>query len=229
MTTIRSSTLLVILLIALDLSPANLAAQDTVKRDAHEMHRLHKDPKAYIGMLDDPKRDAYQKPHEVLTALNLKPGEVIADIGAGSGYFTFRLAHHVGAKGIIYAVDVSPDMIRHINRRSRELKTNNIVSILADPDDPLLPEQSVNRFFICDVWHHVENQTKYLALMKKMLKPGGAIVMIDFHKKELPLGPPMRMKIAREDLIRQMESSGFRLSKEHTFLPYQYFLTFASK
>ncbi len=225
----RTRAVLLLSLIAAAPVPANLSAQDAAKRDAHEMHRLHTDPKAYIDMLDDPKRDAYQKPHEVLAALNLKPGEVIADIGPGSGYFTFRLAHHLGAKGKVYAVDVSPDMIRHINRRIRDLKANNIVSVLADPDDPLLPDQSVNRFFVCDVWHHVENQTKYLALMKKMLKPGGEIVMIDFHKKELPFGPPLQMKIAREDLIKQMESNGFRLSKEHTFLPYQYFLIFTPK
>jgi ubiquinone/menaquinone biosynthesis C-methylase UbiE len=159
----------------------------------------------------------------------LKPGEVVADIGAGSGYFTFHLARHVGEKGKVYAVDVSPDMILHINRRIRDAKATNVVSILADPADPLLPDQSVNRFFICDVWHHVENQTKYLSLMKKMLKPGGEIVMIDFHKKELPFGPPLQMKIAREDLIKQMASNGFRLTKEHTFLPYQYFLVFVPK
>ena len=101
--------------------------------------------------------------------------------------------------------------------------------ILVDPDDPLLPDRSVNRFFICDVWHHVENQTKYLAMMKKMLKPGGEIVMIDFDKKDLPLGPPLQMKIAREDLIKQMNGNGFKLTKEHTFLPYQYFLVFTAK
>ena len=226
---IRNLALLVIRLIAVALLPATLSAQDNVKRDAHEMHRLHTDPKAYIGALEDPKRDAYQKPHEVLTALNLKPGEIVADIGAGSGYFTFRIAHHVGAKGKVYAVDVSPDMIRHVNRRIRDLKTTNVVSILADPDDPLLAEQSINRFFICDVWHHVANPSSYLATLKKMLKPGGEIVMIDFHKKELPFGPPMHMKIAREDLIKQMETNGFRLTKEHTFLPYQYFLVFVPK
>ena len=204
-------------------------AQDAVKRDPHKMHELHNDPKSYVDALEDPKRDAYQKPHEVLTALNIKPGEVIADIGAGSGYFTFRLSHHVGDKGKIYAVDVSSDMVRHVNRRIRATKATNVVTVLADPDDPLLPDRSVNRFFICDVWHHVENQTKYLSLMKKMLKPGGEVVMIDFHKKELPFGPPMQMKIAREDLIKQMESNGFKLSKEHTFLPHQYFLVFAPK
>jgi arsenite methyltransferase len=210
-------------------SPVWVMAQDPIQRDQHQMHRLHRDPKAYIGALEDPKRDAYQKPHEVLTALNLKPGEVIADIGAGSGYFTFRLSHHVGDKGKVYAVDVSPDMILHINRRIRELKANNVISLLADPDDPLLPEASVNRFFFSDSWHHIENQTKYLSAIKKMLKPGGEIVMIDFHKKELPVGPPLQMRIAREDLIKQMESNGFRLLKEHTFLPYQYFLVFLPK
>ena len=101
-------------------------------------------------------------------ALGVKPGEVIADIGAGSGYFTFRLAHHVGDRGKVYAVDVSPDMIRHVNRRIRELKTTNVVSILADPDDPLLPDGSVNRFFLSDSWHHIENQTNYLSLVKKI-------------------------------------------------------------
>ena len=209
--------------------PITVLAQDAAKRDQQQMHELHNDPKAYIGALEDPKRDAYQKPHEVLTALNIKPGEVIADIGAGTGYFSFRFAHFVGDKGKVYAVDVSPDMIRYINRRSRETKTTNVVTVLADNDDPLLPDQSVNRFFICDVWHHVDNQTKYLSLMKKMLKPGGEVVMIDFHKKELPLGPPPQMKIAREDLIKQLEANGYRLSKEHTFLPYQYFLVFAPK
>lgn len=221
--------LLIIILAALALLPANITAQDAVSRDASQMHRLHNDPKAYIGALEDPQRDAYQKPHEVLTALNLKPGEVIADIGAGSGYFTFPIAHHLGPEGKVYAVDVSPDMILHLNRRIRDLKTTNVVSVLADPDDPLLPEQSVNRFFICDVWHHIENPSKYLGMIKKMLKPGGQVIMIDFHKKELPFGPPMKMKIAREDLIKQMESNGFRLAKEHSFLPYQYFLVFVPK
>lgn len=205
------------------------AAQDPAKRDHKQMQHLHNDPKAYMKALEDPRRDEYQKPHEVMHALGIKPGEIIADIGAGTGYFTFHLARHVGAKGKVYAVDVSPDMIRHINRRIRDGKTANVVTVLADNDDPLLPDGSVNRFFICDVWHHVENQTKYLSLMKTIIKPGGEIVMIDFHKKELPFGPPTEMKIAREDLIKQMETNGFRLAKEHTFLPYQYFLVFTAK
>ena len=219
----------IISLLAMLALPLSAPAQDALKHDHQQIHQLHRDSRAYIGMLDDPKRDAYQKPHEVLTVLAIEPGEVIADIGAGSGYFTFRLAHHVGDKGKVYAVDISPDMIRHLNRRIRELKAMNVTAILADADDPLLADASIDRFFFSDSWHHIENQSKYLSLIKKMLKPGGEIIMIDFHKKELPVGPPMQMKIAREDLIRQMGSNGFRHTKEHTFLPYQYFLEFVPK
>jgi arsenite methyltransferase len=204
-------------------------AQDAVKRDQHQMHRLHRDPEAYIRALEDPQRDAYQKPREVITALGLKSGEIVADIGAGSGYFTFRLAQHVGDKGKIYAVDVSPDMILHINRRVRELKATNIVSILADADDPLLFDGSIDRFFFSNSWHHIEAPTKYLSQVKRMLKPGGEVVIIDFHKKDLPVGPPLQMKIAREDVIKQMDTNGFRLAMEHTFLPYQYFQVFVLK
>lgn len=194
-------------------------------RDHHQMHRMHADPEAYIAALEDPTRDAYQKPHEVMQALAIRPGEVVADIGAGSGYFTVRLAHHVGPEGRIYAVDVSPDMVRHLNRRIRDLGLRNVSSILAPPDDPLVPEP-VDRFLIVNVWHHIEDQAGYLAHMKKQLKPGGQVVMIDFHKRELPVGPPEGMKIAKEDLIRQMTEHGFAVAAEHTFLPYQYFLVF---
>ncbi len=203
-------------------------AQDTKPLTHEEMHRLHQDPKAYIAMLEDPARDAYQKPHEVITALDLKPGEVVADIGSGSGYFTLRIAAHVGAAGRVYGVDIDPAMVRHLNRRVRDAGLQNVHVLLADPDDPLLPEP-VDRFLIVDTWHHIEDQAKYLGMMHKLLKPGGQVIMIDFQKKELPLGPPLAMKIAREDLIRQMETNGFHVVKEHTFLPYQYFLVFEAK
>lgn len=189
------------------------------------VHRLHGDPAAYIKALEDPARDAYQKPHEVIEALALKPGEIVADIGSGSGYFTLRMARHVGDTGHVYGVDVNADMIRHLNERIRDAGVLNVSTILARPDDPLLP-QPVDQFVIVDVWHHVEDQPKYLGLMKRHLKPGGQVVMIDFHKRDLPVGPPLAMKIAREDLIAQMTAHGFTLAREHTFLPYQYFLVF---
>jgi ubiquinone/menaquinone biosynthesis C-methylase UbiE len=204
-------------------------AQDQQPRSHQEMHHLHGDTKAYIAMLEDPGRDAYQKPAEVLAALDIKPGETIADIGSGSGYFTVRFAKQVGEQGRVFAVDVDPELVRHLNRRLRDAGVRNVQTVLAEPDDPLLPDASIDRFAIVDTWHHIEKQADYLALLKRMLKPGGQVVMIDFQKRELPFGPPLQMKIAREDLVRQMEAAGFRLAKEHTFLTYQYFLVFTAR
>jgi len=205
----------------------NGAAQESAT--PAEMHRRHHDPAAMIRALDDPARDAYQKPEEVVAALGLRAGDVVADIGAGTGYFTVRLARAVGETGRVYAVDVSPDMIRHINRRVRDEGLHNVVPVLADPDDPLLPDASVDWFVIVDTWHHIEDQEVYLRHLKRMLRPGGHVVHIDFQKRELPVGPPMSMKIGREDLVHQMQAAGFRLEREHDFLPYQYFLVFAAE
>lgn len=203
-----------------------LPAQQNSRLSPEEMHRLHQNSKAYIAFLEDPQRDEYQKPHEVIMALDLKEGERIADIGAGSGYFAFRIAQHLGPSGRVYAVDINPDMIIHMNRVIRDRGITNVTTILAPPDDPLLPDHSVDRFFICDTWHHIQDRTGYLARMKRMLEPKGQIVMIDFQKRELPVGPPAGMKIAKQDFIAQMRANGFELAKEHDFLPYQYFLVF---
>ena len=206
--------------------PSLAFAQSPAPRTPEEMRLVHRDTKAYIAMLEGPARDAYQKPDEVIRALALKPGEAVADIGSGSGYFTLRLAQAVGDTGHVYGVDIDPDLIRYLNRRIRDSGLRNVQTVLSEPDDPLLPDRSIDRFLIVDTWHHIENQERYLALMKKLLKPGGEIVMIDYQKRELPVGPPLSMKIARADLVRQMVENGFRLAKEHTFLPYQYFLVF---
>jgi predicted methyltransferase len=215
------------LALAAALAPVALHAQAATT--PHEMHRRHADPTAYVASLDDPARDAWQKPDEVLKALALEPGEAVADIGAGSGYFTARLARAVGETGRVYAVDVSPEMVRHLNRRLRDAGVRNVSSVLADPDDPLLPDASVDRVVIVDTWHHIEDQPRYLGLLKRALRPGGQVVHIDFQKRDLPVGPPAGMKIAREDLVKQMEAAGFRLAAEHGFLPYQYFLVFEGR
>jgi ubiquinone/menaquinone biosynthesis C-methylase UbiE len=205
---------------------AALALQDATPRGHEAMHRLHRDPQAYVAMLEDPARDAYQKPAEVVRALGLRPGEAVADVGSGSGYFALRLAAAVGPAGRVYAVDVDPDMVRHLNRRVRDAGADNVRSVLAPPDDPLLPDASVDRFFVCNTWHHIDDQAKYLGLMKRMLRPGGEVVMIDFKKEQTPSGPPLEMRIAKDTLVKQLEGAGFRLAAEHGFLPYQYFLVF---
>lgn len=199
-------------------------AQETAS--PHEMHQRHRNPQAMMAALEDPARDEYQRPQEVIEALALRKGEVVADIGSGTGYFAVRFARGVGEAGSVYAVDVSPDMVRHLNRRLRDHGIRNVVTVLAEPDDPLLPDASIDRFVIVDTWHHIEDQAGYLEKMKRMLRPGGQVVHIDFKKGELPVGPPPGHKIAREDIVAQMEGAGFRLTAEHDFLPYQYFLVF---
>ena len=215
-------------LAALLVSQTMASAQNPPKT-MEEMHKLHQNSKAYIALLEDPARDAYQKPHEVVMSLGLKEGETVADIGAGSGYFAFRFANHVGENGRVYAVDINPDMIIFMNRRIRDMKVKNMVTVLAVPDDPLLMDASIDRFFICETWHHIQDQTKYMTLMKKMLKPGGQVIIIDFQKRDLPVGPPDEMKVAREVVIKQFQDAGFQLAKENTFLLYQYFLIFTVK
>jgi len=163
------------------------------------MHRLHQDSTAYIAMLEDPARDAYQKPAEVVAALALKAGEVVADIGAGSGYFTLRMAKEVGPTGRVYAVDVSPEMVVHLNRRLRDAGVTGVQTILAAPTTRCCPTPRWTASFVCDTWHHIDDQAKYLGLMKRMLRPGGQVVMIDFQKRDLPVGPPLSMKIAQGD------------------------------
>jgi arsenite methyltransferase len=212
------------------LLPALLVAQNTPKqKTAEEIHKMHQDSKAYISMLENPQRDAEQKPDEVIAAMNLKEGETLADIGAGSGYFAFRFARKVGDSGRVYAVDINSDMILYMNRSIRDRKLKNVTTILSDPNDPLLAEASIDRFFICNTWHHIGDRNQYMALMRKMLKPGGQIIVLDYRKEPLPVGPPPEMKMAREEVIKEMESGGFKLGKEHTFLPYQYFLVFVPR
>jgi arsenite methyltransferase len=220
---------LVLILVGFAVGQALATAQTSALSSTQEMTRLHQDSKAYLARLDAPMREAYQKPQEVVAALNIRAGEVIADIGAGSGYFTFRLARAVGETGRVYAVDVSPDMILHLNRRVRELNSRNVLTVLCAPDDPLLADASVNRFFICDTWHHINGHAQYLALLKRMLKPGGQVIMVDFKKAKTPVGPPMELRIDRDDLVRELEANGFQLAGEHTFLEYQYFLIFTVK
>jgi ubiquinone/menaquinone biosynthesis C-methylase UbiE len=220
---------IILILVGFALGQLVAIGQNTLLSSTQEMHRIQQDSKAYIARLEDPMRDGYQKPAEVVKALQIREGEVVADIGAGSGYFTFRLAEAVGKTGRVFAVDVNPDLIRHLNRRVRDLKAGNVVTILCAPDDPLLCDGSVDRFFICDTWHHIEGHAKYLALLKRMLKPGGQVIMVDFKKVKTPVGPPMGLRIDRADLVREMETNGFRLAEEHTFLEHQYFLIFTVK
>ena len=177
-------------------------------------------------VLENPGRDAWQKPDEVVAALGLRPGQTAADIGAGSGYFSVRLARAVGPEGKVYAADIQQDLIDLLAKRKQELHLPALHPLLGQPGDPKLPDASVDLVFICDVLHHIEGREAYYAKLRRALKPGGRIAIVDFHKRELPVGPGVAMKIAREDAVAELAQAGFALAAEHDFLPYQYFLVF---
>ena len=172
---------IILMLVCLALGQAIAVAQNTALSSTQEMHRIQQDSKAYIARLEDPMRDGYQKPAEVVKALKIKEGEVIADVGAGSGYFSFPFARAVGPSGRVYAVDVNADMVRHMNRRIRDLKATNVATVLCPFDDPLLMDGAIDRVFICDTWHHIPAHPAYLERLRRALRPGGQIVIIDFH------------------------------------------------
>ncbi|MFM9886913.1 MAG: class I SAM-dependent methyltransferase [Burkholderiales bacterium] len=170
-------------------------------------------------ILENPERDAWQRPGQVIAALRLRPDEVVADIGAGTGYFTRRF---VPLAKSVYAVDVDPKLLDVITRG----KPPNVIPVLAARDDPRLPKETIDTVFICDVLHHIENRPAYYEKLRQGLRPNGRIVIVDFHKRDLPVGPPVAMKLAEKDVIDEFTRAGFRLTRHYDDLPYQYMLEF---
>lgn len=193
----------------------------SLAQSEHQHHMPHS-AEEYAKILNDPARDQWQKPHEVVMSLGLRPDEVIADIGAGTGYFARRFAHHAGT---VYAIDIDPKLLEMTKKDAPA----NLKTILAVPDDPRLPKASVDTIFLCEVLHHIQNRAAYLPKLKQALKPGGRVVNIDFYKKELPVGPPVSMKLSEEQVIAEFKAAGFRLQKKFDFLPYQYYLVFTEE
>lgn len=203
---------------------ALLMAPFAARAQTHATHRHDfKGAEQWAKSFDDPKRDAWQKPHEVIQALVLAPASVVADIGAGTGYFAVRLAHMV-PQGKVYAVDTEPDMVAWLGKRAREAGLANLVAHKAAPASAGLPEP-VDLALLVDVYHHVEGRVAYFRNLRSMLKPGGRIAVIDF-RATAPMGPPKAARIAPERVKAEMVEAGFRLSREHGFLPHQFFLVF---
>ena len=175
----------------------------------------------WAKIFDDPKRDVWQKPHEVIQALKLKPDAIIADIGSGTGYFSARFAHMV-PRGRVYGLDTEPDMVKYLAERAKREGLKNITAVQAKPGDPRLPEKA-DVVILVDVYHHVENREQYFRQLQQSLKPGGRLAVIDF-KMDSPKGPPKAARIAPEQVKAELQRAGYRLTEEHGFLPNQYFL-----
>ncbi|HEX9685417.1 MAG TPA: methyltransferase domain-containing protein, partial [Burkholderiales bacterium] len=181
------------------------------------------DAEKWSRVFDDPKRDAWQKPHEVIQALALKPDAVVADIGSGTGYFSARIAN-MTPKGRVYGVDTEPDMVKYLADRAKREGLKNVTAVAGAPNDPRLPEKA-DLIILVDVYHHVGDRERYFRQLQKSLKPGGRIAVIDF-RMDSPVGPPQSARIAPERVKDELKRAGYALAQEHAFLPNQYFLVF---
>lgn len=190
-------------------------------------HHTFEDIEKWIKLFEDPKRKEWQKPDEVVKQLNLKPGDVVADIGAGTGYFTRLFAIAVGPDGKALGLDTEPNMVHYMREDARKRNLTNYIPRLVKPDDPRLELNSADVIFICNTLHHVEDRVNYLKIISKSLKQNGRIVIVDYYKRPLPVGPKsLEMKIAKEQVISEFQEAGYRLKRSLDFLPYQYFLEF---
>jgi len=180
---------------------------------------------AYIAFLERSDREKWQKPDLVVAHLGLKGDERVADLGAGSGYFTFRLAKAL-PEGSVMALDIEPEMVRHIHHRSKSESIDNIEARIIAPDDPGI-DASVDLVFVCDVLHHVQQRHAWLRRLHDEMKAGARLALIEFREGDLPEGPPEQLKITRAELLKEMDAAGFALIQDQSeLLPYQTFLVF---
>jgi ubiquinone/menaquinone biosynthesis C-methylase UbiE len=179
---------------------------------------------AYEGI----SRDQWQQPQKVIAALKIQPGAVIADLGSGSGYFTFRLADAAGPKGKVYAVDVDPDMVGLVTKTAQEKPQSNIEPILAKPDNPLLPKAAVDLIFTSNTYHHIDDRVNYFSNLRQFLSPGGRVAIIEFDRRGWLQGL-LRHYTPSEFVQREMEQAGYSLQQSFDFLDRQSFLIFVPR
>lgn len=187
------------------------------------MHHKFDDPERYAKSFDDPARDAWQMPDRVIAALALARDARVADIGAGTGYFTVRVARAMPG-GTVYAVDIEPTMIEHVRKRAAAERLTNIVPLVASATSANLPAP-VDAILIVDTYHHLPNRLAYFADLKKSLTAGGRIAIVDF-RKDSPEGPPPEFRFEAEQIIAEMRQAGYDLAARHDFLPRQHYLIF---
>ena len=182
-------------------------------------------PPSDLGLLDAPDRDLWQKPDQIMDAMGIADASVVADIGAGSGWFTIRLARRVGPRGLVYAEDVQKEMINAISRRVSREGLTNVRPVLGLKNDPRLP-QPVDAVLIVDAYHEVENRVAMLASLARALKPQGRIGVVDFKLDGTGPGPSPEERVSPDVVVKDAAEAGLRLIRQEPFLQYQYFLIF---
>jgi len=190
----------------------------------HQSHRFD-NPEEWAKAFDDPKRAEWQKPDEVVKALVLKPDMKVVDLGAGTGYFSVRLARAVPA-GIVYAVDLEPKMVAYLAERAKSLSLANLKAVQGSATSANLPEP-VDLVLLVNVYHHIDDRAAYVRNLGKSLKPGGRIAIIE-TTPEAPVGPPKAMRMSADNVEKEMKAAGFSRVERADFLPQQSFQIFQS-
>jgi SAM-dependent methyltransferase len=180
----------------------------------------------WAKQFDDPARDVWQKPDEVLDALRLERTAVVADVGAGTGYFSVRIAERV-PEGRVFAIDIEPDMVRYLQERAKHEHLSALMPVLASAASPNLPEP-VDLVLLVDTYHHIDNRVPYFASLRAALRPGGRLAIVDF-KADSPNGPPPEHRIPPEQVTAELSGAGYSLLAAHMILPRQYFLVFQAR
>jgi ubiquinone/menaquinone biosynthesis C-methylase UbiE len=170
------------------------------------MHHGFKNAEDWAKVFDDPARDAWQQPDRVVAAMELAPTMTVADIGAGTGYFTVRIARAV-PQGTVIGTDLEPDMIRYMTDRAKREGLTNLRAQLTPADDPQLAATSIDRILIADVWHHVDHRAAYATKLAAALKPGGAIAIVDFQL-DAKRGPPAKFRLAPDEVLADFTAAG---------------------
>ena len=179
-----------------------------------------------LGMLEGPDREAWQRPDQIMDALGIGDGSVVADLGAGGGWFTVRLAKRVGPNGLVYAEDIQPQMIEAIHRRVAREGLGNVVPVLGNADNPALPPSSVDAALMVDTLYEVENRQQLLTNVRDALKVGGRLGVVEYRSDGGGPGPAPEERMPSQQVVRAAEAAGFRLLRHEQFLPYQYLLIF---
>jgi cyclopropane fatty-acyl-phospholipid synthase-like methyltransferase len=205
---------------------AGLAAQQhqppAGQKPDHMQHAFD-DPDKYAKQFDDPARDAWQLPDRVIAALDLKAGQSVADIGAGTGYFSMRLAKSAAAPSV-YAVDIEPKMVEYLKGRAAKEGLKNVTAVQAGADSPNIPAP-VDTILVVDTFHHIANRVEYFRKLRASIKPGGRLAIIDF-RKDAPDGPPVEFRFTADQISAELDQAGYRLATSHAFLPRQLFLVY---
>lgn len=190
---------------------------------AAQQPQPQRDPQEYIKMLESERRVQNLQISKVVETLKVAPGHRVGDIGAGSGLFTRPIAKKVGEKGVVYAIDIDPELLKHVDKTAREENLANIRAVLAAEDDPKMPEP-VDLIVIIDTLHHIGNQGTYLKNLRRYLRPSGRIAVIDFTE-QWPPGHE-RMKYTVDQLEGWMKDAGFTQVERHDFLNNNFFVIY---